>query len=286
VGDGRQTVPNTGLYLPTSPSVTTVLPPGTQIANATLAVADLERSLHFYRDLAGLRELARDGASVSLGTEGAPILHLIEERDSAPPLRRATGLYHTAFLYPDRAALARVIRHIASEEYPFTGASDHLVSEAFYLDDPDGLGVELYRDRPRNEWKWEGDTIQMASLPLDVDDVLASADRPFDGAAAGTRVGHIHLKVSDIERAEAFYRDEAGFSLMTRFGPSATFLAADGYHHHIGANTWQSLGAQPAPPGHAGLRGFVIHTPGSAPRELVDPWGHHVTLRDVSAPTP
>jgi catechol 2,3-dioxygenase len=114
--------------------------------------------------------------------------------------------------------------------------------------------------------------------------VLATADRPFDGAASGTRVGHIHLKVSDIPRAETFYRDDAGFSLMTRFGSGATFLAADGYHHHIGANTWHSLAASPAPPGHAGLRSFVVDTPGSATRELVDPWGHNVTLRDVSVP--
>jgi catechol 2,3-dioxygenase len=259
-----------------------VLPPGTHIASATLGVADLDRSLRFYRDLAGLREMSRDGPRVSLGTEGAPILHLLEERDAAPPPPRATGLYHTAILYPDRAALARVIRHIAAKGHPFTGASDHLVSEAFYLDDPDGLGVELYRDRPRSEWKWNGDTIQMASLPLDVDDVLAAADRAFDGAPRGTRIGHLHLKVSDIAQAEAFYGDVAGFSVMTRFGSSATFLAADGYHHHIGANTWQSLAAGPAPAGHAGLRSFVINTPRSAPRDLVDPWGHRVTLHDVS----
>jgi catechol 2,3-dioxygenase len=260
-----------------------VLPPGTHIASATLGVADLDRSLRFYRDLVGLREMTRDGSGVSLGAEGAPILRLIEERDASSPPPRATGLYHTAILYPDRAALARTIRHIASKNYPFTGASDHLVSEAFYLDDPDGLGVELYRDRPRNEWKWNGDSIQMASLPLDINDVLATADRPFDAAPPGTRIGHIHLKVSDIAQAEAFYGDVAGFSLVTRFGSGATFLAADGYHHHIGANTWHSLASHPASPGHAGLRAFVINTPHSAPRELVDPWGHRVTLHDVSA---
>jgi catechol 2,3-dioxygenase len=256
------------------------------MATVTLAVADLDRSVRFYRDLVGLREIRRDGTSVVLGAAEVPVVELVEERGAAPPPPRATGLYHTAILYPDRAALARVVRHISSDNYPFTGASDHLVSEAFYLDDPDGLGVELYRDRPRSEWKWNGAMIQMASLPLDIDDVLATADRPFDGAPAGTRVGHIHLKVSDIETAEAFYRDEVGFSLTTRFGSGATFLAADGYHHHLGANTWQSLGGNPAPPGHAGLRAFVVHTPRSSPRALVDPWGHGVTLRDLSALTP
>ena len=263
-----------------------MLPSGTRIASATLSVGDIERSLHFYRDLAGLRVLSTDGNTVALGAGAEPILYLVEEKGAAPPPPRATGLYHTAILYPDRAALARVVTHIASKQYPFSGASDHLVSEAFYLDDPDGLGVELYRDRPRNEWKWDGDKIQMASLPLDIDDVLATADRPFDVAQEGTRIGHIHLKVSDIAKAEAFYCDDAGFLPMARFGASATFLAADGYHHHIGANTWHSLAASPAPGGHAGLRAFVVDTPRTAPRELVDPWGHHVTLRDVSAQTP
>jgi catechol 2,3-dioxygenase len=263
-----------------------MLPAGTQIADVTLGVADLERSLRFYRDLVGLREMRRDGSVIGLGTGGTPILHLIEERDAAPPPPRATGLFHTAILYPDRAALARVIRHIAAAGHAFTGASDHLVSEAFYLDDPDGLGVELYRDRPRAEWPRRDGAIEMASLPLDIDDVLASADRSFDGAPDGTRVGHVHLKVSDIGLAESFYCDEVGFERVTRFGASATFLAADGYHHHIGANTWSSFASSPAPPGHAGLRAFTVDTPGASPRQLTDPWGHRVTLRDVSALTP
>ncbi len=262
-----------------------MLPSGTKIASATLGVGDLERSLGFYRDLVGLRELTRAGKSAQLGADETPILFLVEESGAASPPPRATGLYHTAILFPDRAALARVIEHITSRNYPFTGASDHLVSEAFYLDDPDGLGVELYRDRPREEWPRENGAIQMASLPLDIDSLLATADRPFDRAPAGTRVGHIHLKVSDVARAEAFYVGEVGLSLVTRFGASATFLAADGYHHHIGANTWHSLASHPAPPGHAGLRAFVIDTPGAATRELTDPWGHQLTLRDVSAPT-
>jgi catechol 2,3-dioxygenase len=263
-----------------------MLPSGTRISNATLAVADLERSLRFYRDLVGLRELSRNGGSVSLGAEDEAVLHLVEESGVAPPPARATGLYHTAFLFPDRAALARVVRHIASRNHPFTGASDHLVSEAFYLDDPDGLGVELYRDRARSEWPRIGGTIQMASLPLDVDNLLATDDRVFDGAPPGTHIGHIHLKVSDIAETESFYRDDIGLELVTRFGGGATFLAADGYHHHIGANTWHSLASSPAPPGHAGLRAFVIDTPGSATRDVVDPWGHRVTLRDVSPPKP
>ncbi len=171
------------------------LPASTKLGPVTLAVADLERSLSFYRDLAGLRVLSRDASSVALGAGTNEVLHLVEEPGAKRAPHGSTGLYHTAILYPDRAALARVVQHIASRHYPFTGASDHRVSEAFYLNDPDGLGVELYRDRARAEWKWSGKTVEMATLPLDVQGLLADADRPFDGAPEGTRVGHVHLRV-------------------------------------------------------------------------------------------
>jgi catechol 2,3-dioxygenase len=263
-----------------------VLPDDTRLGPVTLAVADLERSLGFYRDLAGLTELAREGGRVTLGAGSAPVLHLHEERGATPPPNRASGLFHTAILYPDRPALARVVRHIMGKQYPFTGASDHLVSEAFYLDDPDGLGVELYRDRARDKWRWKGDTVDMATLPLNIADLLATADREFDGAPAGTRVGHVHLKVSDIAEAEAFYRDVLGFGVTTHFGDSATFLAAGGYHHHIGANTWQSRGMGAAPPGHAGLREIVIEVPNAAAQEFADPWGHRVVVRPPIARSP
>jgi catechol 2,3-dioxygenase len=227
------------------------------------------------------------------------VLNLVEEAGVKPAPARSSGLFHTAILYPDRAALARVVKHIAASGYPLTGASDHLVSEAFYLDDPDGNGVELYRDRPRAEWKWNGETIEMATLPLDIADVFSAADREFDGAADGTRIGHVHLKVNGIAEAEAFYRDVIGFGVTTRFGDSATFLAAGGYHHHLGANIWQSRGAPAAGPGFARLREIVLIVPTgtdvdgivtrakaagiSAHREmgdvvLQDPWGHRILL--------
>ena len=259
------------------------LPYSTQLGPVTLAVADLERSLAFYRDLAGLLVLEHDGSHATLGVSDTEVIHLVEEPAARPAPNRATGLYHTAILYPDRAALARVVQHIGLQQYPFTGASDHLVSEAFYLDDPDGLGVELYRDRPRAEWKWSGKTIEMATLPLDVPGLLAVADRAFDGAPAGTRIGHVHLKVGDIAQAEAFYGDVLGFDVTARFGDSATFLAAGGYHHHIGANVWESRGAGPAPAGHVGLREIVIEAPDTDARELVDPWGLRVVVRPPTA---
>lgn len=255
-------------------------PADTRLGPVTLAVADVDRALGFYRDLVGLRELARDGARVTLGAGVDAVLHLREEPGARPAPRRASGLFHTAILFPDRAALARIVKHITSRGYAFTGASDHLVSEAFYLDDPDGLGVELYHDRPRAEWTWRDGTIEMATLPLDVADLLGAADRDFDGAPAGTRVGHVHLKVSDVKIAESFYRDTIGMDVTTHFADSATFLAAGGYHHHIGANTWQSRGAAPAPAGHVGLREIVVIAPGAPARQLTDPWGHRVSIEE------
>ncbi|HYV97299.1 MAG TPA: VOC family protein [Gemmatimonadaceae bacterium] len=257
------------------------LPAATQLGPVTLAVADVERSMRFYCDLVGLAELTRDGNRVSLGAGDAAVLHLVEEPGLKPPPNRASGLYHTAILFPDRATLARVVRHIMQREYPFTGASDHLVSEAFYLDDPDGLGVELYRDRARDKWRWHGDKLEMATLPLNLPDLLSTADREFGQAPPGTRVGHVHLKVSDIEVAERFYHEEMGFDLVTRYGDSATFLAAGGYHHHIGANTWQSKGREAAPPGHAGIRELVIQVPAGATQHFTDPWG--LSVRVTSA---
>lgn len=261
--------------------VSSRLYPGTRLGAVTLAVADLGRAAGVYSRLVGLAEVARDGRRLTLGAGGKAVVQLHEEPGARPAPARASGLYHTAILFPDRAALARVVRHIAASGYAFTGASDHLVSEAFYLDDPDGNGVELYRDRPRAEWRWDGDRVEMASLPLDIEGLLAEADGPFDGAPDETRIGHVHLKVSDIADAEAFYTGEVGFAVMARFGSGATFLAADGYHHHLGANVWQSRGAAPAPAGSAGLREFTIEVPGGDDRMLTDPWGHRVAIRRV-----
>ena len=248
----------------TADSLTGELPDGVRLGAVTLSVADAERSMTFYRDLVGLRELSRAGSLVTLGAGANPVLHLAETAGAQPAPARSTGLYHTAILFPDRAALARVVRHIAQNDYAFSGASDHLVSEAFYLDDPDGHGVELYRDRPSTDWPRRGDTIEMASLPLDVPDLLREATRDFDGAPEGTCIGHVHLKVHDLAQAEAFYTNVVGFAVTARYGDSATFLAAGGYHHHLGANIWHSRGAPPVPDGHVRLREIIIEVPGPA----------------------
>jgi len=236
--------------------------PNTSIGATHLTVADLERSRRFYVDVLGFRELERQGTTLTLTADGAtPLLALTELPGAPPKPARATGLYHFAILVPSRLDLARSLRRLAELRYPLSGASDHLVSEALYLNDPDGNGIEIYRDRPRAEWPRLNGQIRMATDPLDLDGILAELDRddrPWDGLAPATTIGHMHLHVADLRAAEAFYHGLLGFDIMLSFGGSALFLSAGGYHHHIGLNTWAGVGAPPAPPGSAGLRYFVF----------------------------
>lgn len=237
----------------------------TTVGPVTLAVADLRRSEQFYSEVLGLRVHGRGEGRLALGAGGArPILQLAEQPGARPKPARATGLYHFAILVPSRLALARSLRRLAEQRYPLSGASDHLVSEALYLDDPDGNGIEIYRDRPRDEWPHSGREVRMAVDPLDIDGVLgelAHDNRPWGGIEPGTTLGHMHLHVADIGAAEAFYCGVLGFEVMQRFGGSALFVAAGGYHHHIGLNIWAGAGAPPAPPESAGLRHFVVQLP-------------------------
>lgn len=233
-----------------------------QIGGLALTVADLERSVRFYEDVLGFKLLDRSEGAATLGTADAtPLLHLVEEPGARPMPQRSTGLYHFAVLFPTRADLARALGRIAEQRYPLQGASDHLVSEAIYLADPDGNGIEIYRDRAREEWPRIDGEIQMATDPLDLYALLAEAGEVSDAVApAGTRIGHMHLQVADIPAAEAFYVDALGFDVVFRM-PSALFVSAGGYHHHLGLNTWQSRGGAPAPAGSAGLRQFTIELP-------------------------
>ena len=232
--------------------------PNLRIGSVRLAVSDLERSARFYERTLGLPLIAREERSARLGADGTrPALEL-SELDSPTPLPPgASGLYHVAWLHPTRAALADTVRRVVAAGWRFEGASDHGVSEALYLSDPDGLGIEIYADRPREQWRrpQDGRGVVMVTEPLDLDDLLAqSPGEPTDTAAPGTSVGHVHLKVADVPRAAAFYRDALGFEEQARL-PSAAFLSAGGYHHHIGLNSWQSAGAAPAPDSAPGLRG-------------------------------
>jgi catechol 2,3-dioxygenase len=235
-----------------------------------LTVADIGRALAFYGDVLGLRasEIGDGARAVALTAGDAPLL-ILHERPGArrkPP--RATGLYHVALLTPSRRELARTLARLAGARYPLTGASDHLVSEALYLDDPDGNGLEIYADRPRAAWPRAGREVRMTVDPLDVDGLLGELDEtPWAGMAPGTTVGHVHLHVADLAATEAFYGGLLGFELMQRF-PGALFMAAGGYHHHLGLNTWAGAGAPPPPADAAGLRRFTITLPADGLEEL------------------
>jgi len=228
-----------------------------------LNVSRLARSVDFYRQALGLRVHRQDGTSAALGAGGDDLL-LLDEHPEAPRPRGTTGLYHFAILLPSRRALARQLRRLIQGGVRLQGVADHLVSEALYLADPDGNGIELYRDRPREEWVYEGGQIRMTTEALDVEGLLAELEGPEEspqGIAPGTVMGHVHLRVSDLAAAEAFYRDVLGFDVTTHYGRAASFLSRNGYHHHIGLNTWESLGAPPPPAGALGLRRFALHLP-------------------------
>ena len=245
----------------------------TTVGPVDLTVADLDRSLDYYTGAIGLGVLERAGDVARLGAGERELLTL-RELPGAQPVRGHTGLFHFALLLPAREELARWLVHAASERVPLTGMSDHLVSEALYLRDPDFHGIEIYRDRPRAEWSVDDDgRVEMATLPLDTDDlvdVLADTEvGRYEGMPAGTRMGHVHLHVADIDATERFYRDVLGFDVTARYGTDATFMSAGGYHHHIGGNVWAGRGASPPPPGSAALNHATILVPDSGERDRV-----------------
>ena len=280
-----------------------MIPPGTSIGKVRLRVADIDALSEFYERVVGLRGLERDGDLARLGPEGGePLVELLAAPAAGPPPSFSTGLFHLAILVPDRAELARSLRRVIEQGWRLTGASDHLVSEALYLRDPEGNGIEIYRDRPRDQWG-HGDNgeLKMATLPLDLDDVLAdegASDRPPNGMPAETTMGHVHLRVADIPAAEGFYNGALGLDVMVRSYPCALFVAAGGYHHHVGLNTWESQGAPAPPEGSLGLDRWELVLPDEDERDAAagrvgetgdpvhtddgvlarDPAGNHVLL--------
>jgi catechol 2,3-dioxygenase len=287
--------------------------PTLRIGSVVLAVSDLPRSVDFYERVLGLALISRNGNGARLGADRErPLLELTGLEHPAPAPPRSTGLFHVAWLHPSRSALAATVRRVARSRWPIDGAADHGVSEALYLSDPDGLGIEIYADRPRERWDRpsDGHGVKMVTLPLDLDDLLAQAETDVTAAMPlDTVVGHVHLKVSDVPRAAAFYRDRLGFEEQAKL-PSAAFVSAGGYHHHVGLNSWQSQGGSAPSEDTPGLRllefelgdadalaalerrlaegdGDSLPSPSEDGRlSLSDPDGHSLTFRTLPSVLP
>ena len=251
-------------------------PSSPRIGKVSLIVHDLGLVADFYQKAVGLHLLSSDGEAATLGVGNAVLLELRQDKAARRRSSREAGLFHTAFLLPSRGDLGRWTKNAAATRAPVVGASDHLVSEAIYLTDPEGNGVEIYSDRPHDEWKWDGSTIRMATNALDVNAIVAAAGpNPPDwtGAPAKLRIGHVHLRVGDATAAEAWWGAEVGLQPTTHY-PGATFLASGGYHHHIAGNVWQSRGAGARNPARSGLDFVTLSGSGvTSERELADPWG-------------
>jgi catechol 2,3-dioxygenase len=272
-----------------------------RIGQACLRVRDIERLSTFYRDIIGLSVLARGDAGVTLGTAEGALLTLVSRPGASLEPPTQAGLFHTAFLMPTRKDLARWLVHVAGNQTPLTGFADHSVSEAVYLNDPEGNGIEVYADRPAENWRWEADRVVMGTHRLDVDDILSLTDtRASDYARApdGLRIGHVHLRVGDVAAGDRFYRNLVGLEPTLR-RDSASFLSSGRYHHHLALNTWNSAGAGMRDGSATGLDWFSLvtakgellaethqrlATAGQAARpisggfESSDPWGTRVRL--------
>jgi catechol 2,3-dioxygenase len=242
------------------------LPDETHIGKVRLQVASLDRSIDYYEKVIGMRVIDRSASSAQLGPHGGDsVLIQLDEKKTARgvPRRGLLGLYHFAILLPDRASLGSFVEHLA-EIGAYAGMSDHLVSEAVYLTDPDGLGIEVYADRDRTTWTAVNDQIEMATKPLDVQNLIAAAGgKKWTGMPVGTTIGHVHLYVGDIDKAADFYHSGLGLDKIVWNYPGALFLSAGGYHHHLGVNTW-AQGAPPATDDDARLLDWELVLPDAA----------------------
>lgn len=284
-------------------TMTSVLPGATHVGAITLLARDLPKLSAFYGQLLGLTPTQQHAQEVVLSAHGTPLLHLKAARELPAPSVSRPGLYHTAFLLPTRADLGRWLAHAAQLGLRI-GSGDHLVSEAFYLNDPEGNGIEVYADRPRDTWTWQNGQVKMDTLAVDASGVLQSAGinpqqldhaPAYEGAPAGTTVGHVHLKVGDAAQAARFYADTLGLDIVAHF-PGAAFLSWGGYHHHVGLNEWHTRGqGRPTTPatGLGGVEFLTDHLAGLARHlagradvalnsdhiQLTDPWGNQITVR-------
>lgn len=229
------------------------------VGQAHLVVKDMARVSDFYQKMIGLSVIEKSPSGEVLGVNGQPLLTLTTTQDASQAPRNAAGLFHTAFLMPSRKDLAHWLAHAARNNVELQGASDHLVSEAIYLADPEGNGIEVYRDRAPGEWTYQQDgTVQMATNRLDLQELYESAPKTaYEGAADGTAIGHIHLQVGNIPQADAFYQDVLGLKIMARY-PGASFFGSGAYHHHVAANIWNSRGAVARQANMTGLSGYSL----------------------------
>jgi catechol 2,3-dioxygenase len=299
--EGMAAVPEAEPALPFA--VTTPM----HVGQAALRVRDLNAMVGYYRDMLGLEEISRsgdNGGTVVLGAGGQALLHLVHMPDAPFETPTSAGLFHIAYLMPDRQDLARWLVHVARRRFPVTGFADHSVSEAIYLTDPEGNGVEVYWDRPRDLWKWDGDVVTMGTNPLDVDEIVAKTDISKDDyskAPANLRIGHIHLRVGDVAKATGFYGDLIGLSSTRGKRADAGFFSSGRYHHHVAFNIWNSAGAGPRDAKSTGLDWFSLElsneadlaqlkeklkqTPSTAIADrhvgIIDPWGTQVRLVGV-----
>ncbi|MGG5820651.1 VOC family protein [Falsiroseomonas sp. HW251] len=269
------------------------------VAEAALRVRDLPAMERFYREALGLEVVARDAGGVVLGVRGTPILHLLDRPGARLEAPTEAGLFHIAFLMPTRLDLARWILHAAETRIPVGGAADHIVSEAIYLEDPEGNGIEVYSDRPESGWDWQDGKVAMGTLGLDVRAILAAmppGTSGWTGAPAGLRIGHMHLRVGQVPVGRTFYDEALGLRATTGRDLHAAFLASGGYHHHVAINSWNSAGAGTRDTGTTGLDWFSLAvrdptlfdaqlarlgdaaTPIEGGVEASDPWGTRVRL--------
>lgn len=243
--------------------------PKTTVGKVNLTVRNLPLMTQFYKDVIGLTLKEQTAETAILGTPHETIVELYGN-PNAQHVEPATGLYHLAILVPDRPSLAHWLYQFLSSGYRLPGASDHGVSEALYLSDPEGNGIEIYRDRPHSEWPLKDGRIQMVTERLDFDGLMkAVPETKWHKMPDKTTLGHVHLKVHDIPESVAFYTEVVGFDIVSDEYPGAGFVSAGGYHHHLGMNTWHSAGAPPLPPGAAGLAGYSIQLPDAVAREKV-----------------
>lgn len=242
------------------------------IDHVALTVRDLPGMAAFYQTALGLVPQGGDHATRRLGAGDRTLLELRHDPQAHPRDPHQAGLFHTAFLLPQRADLGRWLRHAAETGVQLTGASDHGVSEALYLDDPEGNGIEIYWDRPPSDWVRDGDRIEMFTRRLDLDALSRAASGDWRGAPEGSRIGHVHLQVGDLDRADAFFRGDLGLT-RTFDGPGGAWYGWEGYHHHLAGNVWNSRGAGMRDPQMTGLAEIVLDAPDQAGRVLRDPWG-------------